>query len=45
MPRPAPTQAAIMQRAHEIWLREGRPDGRAEAHWLEAERELHSAAR
>jgi len=35
-----PSHADVMQRAHEIWLREGRPEGRAEAHWFEAEREL-----
>jgi hypothetical protein len=30
----------IRERAHEIWEREGRPDGRAEEHWSQAEREL-----
>ena len=29
----------IRQRAYEIWEREGRPEGRAEAHWARAERE------
>jgi hypothetical protein len=30
----------IEQRAREIWQREGYPDGRAEAHWKQAEEEL-----
>jgi hypothetical protein len=30
----------ITQRAREIWEREGRPEGRAEEHWLQAEREI-----
>lgn len=31
---------AIEARAREIWEEEGRPDGRAEEHWLRAEAEL-----
>ena len=31
---------AINARAQEIWEQEGRPDGRAEEHWLRAEAEL-----
>ncbi|HEX8280181.1 MAG TPA: DUF2934 domain-containing protein [Chthoniobacterales bacterium] len=31
---------AIAARAREIWEEEGRPDGRAEEHWLLAEAEL-----
>ena len=31
--------ASIKQRAYEIWLAEGRPDGRAEEHWRQAELE------
>ena len=31
---------AIAARAREIWEEEGRPDGRAEEHWLRAEAEL-----
>ena len=31
---------AIRQRAYEIWEAEGRPEGREEAHWAAAEREL-----
>jgi hypothetical protein len=30
----------IRQRAYEIWEREGRPEGRAEAHWARAEQEV-----
>lgn len=30
----------IRERSHQIWLREGRPDGRALDHWLLAEAEL-----
>jgi hypothetical protein len=30
----------IRERAYEIWNAAGRPDGRAEQHWLTAEREV-----
>lgn len=30
----------IRQRAYEMWDRDGRPDGRSEDYWLQAEREL-----
>ncbi|MGH6915286.1 MAG: DUF2934 domain-containing protein [Geminicoccales bacterium] len=30
----------IRQRAYEIWEREGRPEGRQQAHWEQAEREV-----
>lgn len=30
----------VRQRAHEIWLQEGKPDGRAEAHWELAREEV-----
>lgn len=30
----------IAQRARQIWQREGRPEGRADAHWKQAEEEL-----
>lgn len=29
----ADTEDLIRERAHRIWENEGRPDGRAEAHW------------
>jgi hypothetical protein len=34
----------IRQRAYEMWDGESRPDGLAERHWLEAERELTEEA-
>ena len=34
----------IRQRAHEMWEGENRPDGLAERHWLEAEREVTEKA-
>jgi Protein of unknown function (DUF2934) len=30
----------IRRRAYEIWEREGRPEGREQAHWEQAEREV-----
>jgi hypothetical protein len=33
-------QQRIQQRAYELWEREGRPQGRAHAHWQQAEREI-----
>jgi hypothetical protein len=33
-------EAKIRARAHEIWEHEGRPAGRAEAHWEQARREI-----
>ncbi|RUV70509.1 DUF2934 domain-containing protein [Mesorhizobium sp. M5C.F.Cr.IN.023.01.1.1] len=30
----------IRQRAHEIWEREGRPDGREQEHWERATKEI-----
>ena len=30
----------IQERAYELWDRDGRPDGRANEHWLMAELEL-----
>lgn len=35
-----PSDAEVAQRAYEIYLREGRPDGRDVAHWVQAEIEL-----
>ena len=32
----------IRERSHQIWLREGRPEGRALDHWLMAEAELRT---
>src|SRR4051794_11762719 len=33
---------AVQERAHQIWIDEGRPEGRAVEHWCEAERQLRS---
>jgi len=37
---PPPTREEITQRAHRIWIEEGRPAGRHLEHWQEAERQL-----
>ncbi|MCR6631579.1 MAG: DUF2934 domain-containing protein [Magnetospirillum sp.] len=39
-PPPEITDDMIRARAHHIWEREGRPDGRAEDHWQMARNEL-----
>ncbi len=36
------TPEQIAERAHEFWINEGRPDGRAVEHWRRAERELNN---
>ncbi len=33
-------QQRIQQRAYELWEHEGRPQGREDAHWEQAEREI-----
>ncbi|MEY4983362.1 MAG: hypothetical protein RIR62_1628 [Pseudomonadota bacterium] len=33
----------IRKRAHELWEREGRPEGRHEAHWQQAMQEITAA--
>jgi len=38
-----PHEDAIRERAHQIWVNEGMPDGRAEEHWLRARWELEKA--
>jgi hypothetical protein len=35
----------LRSRAYQIWVREGRPQGRDLEHWLEAERELEAEDR
>jgi Protein of unknown function (DUF2934) len=40
---PEPDEHAIRMRAHEIWVEEGRPEGRALDHWLRARWELEQA--
>jgi len=34
------SEEAIRKRSYEIWQREGRPEGRALEHWLQAKAEL-----
>jgi len=36
---------AVRRRSHEIWLKEGQPDGKALEHWLRAEAELQAEQR
>lgn len=43
--RPAPTEAQIRERAHEIWLRRGGAPGNPTLDWLEAELELTAELR
>lgn len=33
-------ESRVRQRAHDIWEREGRPEGRDREHWAQAEAEL-----
>jgi hypothetical protein len=40
---PKPTEHQIRQRAHQLWELAGRPEGRDEQIWLEAERELENS--
>jgi hypothetical protein len=30
----------IRERAYHLWIADGRPDGRADAYWLDAQREI-----
>jgi hypothetical protein len=41
-PAAKPSPDRISARAHQIWLDEGRPTGKALEHWVRAERELSS---
>ncbi len=41
--KPVPDQHRIRMRAHEIWVEEGKPEGRALDHWLRARWELEQA--
>lgn len=42
-PESRPTQEEIAQRAYEIFVQRGRPQGRDLEHWLEAEAQLVSS--
>lgn len=37
-------RSRIEQRAYDLWVEGGRPDGMALSHWLQAERELSAQA-
>jgi len=37
-----PKEAAVAERAHELWVEAGRPEGKAEAFWFRAEEEIES---
>ena len=39
-----PTEAEVRERAHEIWVAEGMPEGREVDHWMRARRELEREA-
>lgn len=39
------SEEAVRRRSHEIWLKEGQPDGKAMEHWLRAEAELEAEER
>lgn len=41
---PNPTEEQIRVRAHQLWDLAGRPEGREEEFWHEAERELKGGA-
>ena len=41
---PATADESIRVYAHLLWEQEGRPDGRALSHWLEAEHQIHPHA-
>jgi hypothetical protein len=45
LPTLEPARDTIATRAYHRWLREGRPEGRAQAHWREARDELVAEAR
>jgi hypothetical protein len=38
-----PTHEQIAERAHQLWIERGRPDGSPEQDWLQAEEELRAA--
>jgi hypothetical protein len=40
---PYDIERAIRERAHEIWMQEGCPEDRAEAHWHQARAEIEAA--
>ena len=39
---PQPTEQEVRERAHQIWERQGKPEGREEEFWKLAEQELRN---
>ena len=39
---PTDTEEKVRARAHQIWEREGRPDGRHDEHWAQARHEIEN---
>ena len=39
---PEPTEQEVRERAHQIWERQGKPEGREEEFWKLAEQELRN---
>jgi hypothetical protein len=39
---PEPTEQDIRERAHELWKRAGKPEGREDEFWRAAEQELRN---
>ena len=37
-------EEAIRERAYQLWLDDGRPEGQAEIYWLNAQREILAAS-
>jgi hypothetical protein len=37
-------EQTIRERAYQLWIERGRDDGNADAHWLDAQREVLSAS-
>ena len=43
MPDNKPNESRVRERAHHLWEVEGKPEGKHQEHWHQAERELSSA--
>jgi hypothetical protein len=43
--QPDDLQQRVQQRAYELWESEGRPEGREQAHWLQAQHEIAKGLR
>jgi hypothetical protein len=42
MPSPEEKEQRIRERAYQIWLDEGQPDGREREHWRQAEEQINA---